>query len=137
MAYSLQEAKIRQLIRNEEVQINVVERRKQIEVESKEVERKEKELQSTIRLPVEAESYRLQTVAEGYKVQTVAVAEAEAERIKKIGTAEANVIALLGKAEAERMRQKAVIYKNYGNAAIMSLVLEALPKVSVLLQYAV
>lgn len=130
LAYSLQEAKIRQRLRNEEVQIDIVERHKQIEIESKEVERKENELQATVRLPAEAESYRLQTLAEGKKVQTVAVAAAEAERIKKIGTAEAEVIALLGKAEAEMMRQKAAVYKTYGNAAVMSLILEALPKIA-------
>lgn len=42
-----------------------MERRKQIEVEAKEVQRKERELNSTVRLPAEAESYRVQTIAEG------------------------------------------------------------------------
>ena len=35
----------------------------------------------------------------------------------------------VGRAEAERMRMKASAYKQYGDAAIMSLVLEALPQV--------
>lgn len=65
LAYELQAAKIRQKIRNEEIQIDVVERRKQIEIEEQEVQRKERELNATVRLPAEAESYRLQTVAEG------------------------------------------------------------------------
>lgn len=56
---------MQQKIRNEEIQIEVVERRKQIEVESKEVQRKERELNATVRLPAEAESYRVQTIAEG------------------------------------------------------------------------
>jgi len=47
------------------MQIEVVERQKQIQVEEKEIARKEKELQSTVRLPAEAEAYRLQTIAEG------------------------------------------------------------------------
>lgn len=42
-----------------------MERRKQIEIEEQEVQRKERELNATVRLPAEAESYRLQTVAEG------------------------------------------------------------------------
>ena len=33
-------------------------------------------------------------------------------------------------AEAERMRMKAAAYKQYGDAAMMSLVLDALPKVA-------
>lgn len=64
------------------------------------------------------------------RTQTVQVAKAEAERMKMIGQAEAAAIAAVGKAEAERMRMKASIYKQYGDAAIMSIVLEALPKVS-------
>ena len=36
----------------------------------------------------------------------------------------------VGRAEAERMRMKASAYKQYGDAAILSLVLEALPQVS-------
>jgi flotillin len=65
LAYELQAAKIRQKIRNEEIQIEVVERRKQIEVEEQEVQRKERELNATVRLPAEAESYRVQMIAEG------------------------------------------------------------------------
>lgn len=65
LAYELQAAKIRQRIRNEEIQIEVVERRKQIEIEEQEVQRKERELNAMVRLPAEAESYRVQMIAEG------------------------------------------------------------------------
>lgn len=130
LAYELQAAKIRQHIRNEEIQIEVVERRKQIEVEAQEVERKERELKATVRLPAEAESYKVQTIAEGKRTQTVEVAKAEGEKIKQIGAAEAYAIESVGKAEAERMRMKAAVYKQYGDAAIMSLVLDALPKIA-------
>lgn len=129
LAYELQAAKIRQRIRNEEIQIDIVERRKQIEIESKEVERKERELKATVRLPADAENYRTQMIAEGKRTQTLEVARADAERIKKIGSAEASAIEMVGKAEAERMRIKAQVYKQYGDAAIMSIVLESLPKV--------
>lgn len=43
----------------------MVERKKQIEVEAQEVLRKERELNATVRLPAEAESYRVQAIAEG------------------------------------------------------------------------
>jgi flotillin len=130
LAYELQAAKIRQKIRNEEIQIEVVERRKQIEIESQEISRKDCELTSTVKLPAEAESYRVQTIAEGKRTQTLEAARADAERIKKIGAAEASAIELVGKAEAERMRIKANVYKQYGEAAIMNIVLEALPKIA-------
>ena len=42
-----------------------MERRKQIEIEEQEIRRKEKELMSTVKLPAEAEAYKVQTIAEG------------------------------------------------------------------------
>jgi flotillin len=66
-----------------------------------------------------------------FRTQTVEVARAEAEKIRLIGGAEATSIEAVGKAEAERMRLKASAYKQYGDAAMLSLVLETLPKVSV------
>jgi len=130
MAYELQAAKIQQRIRNEEIQIQVVERRKQIEIEEQEIKRKEKELISTVRLPAEAEAYKVQTVAEGMRTKTVEAARADGEKIRLIGGAEAKAVEAVGRAEAESMRMKASAYKQYGDAAIMSLVLEALPQIA-------
>lgn len=56
---------MRQRIRNEEIQIEIVERRKQIEIETQEILRKDCELNATVKLPAEAESYRVQAIAEG------------------------------------------------------------------------
>merc|ERR1719431_2493443 len=130
LAYELQAAKIQQRIRNEEIQIQVVERRKQIEIEEQEIKRKEKELFATVRLPAEAEAYKTQTVAEGNRTKTVEAARAEGEKIKLIGGAEAKAVEAVGRAEAESMRMKASAYKQYGDAAVMSLVLEALPSIA-------
>merc|ERR1719510_549799 len=130
LAYELQAAKIQQKIRNEEIQIQVVERRKQIEIEEQEIKRKEKELMSTVKLPAEAEGYKVQTIAEGQRTQTVEGARAEAERVRLIGASEARAIEAVGRAEAEKMRMKASAYKQYGDAAIMALVLEALPQIA-------
>lgn len=130
LAYELQAAKIRQKIRNEEIQIEVVERKKQIEIEAQEVERKERELNATVRLPAEAESYRLQAIAEGKRTQAVEVAMAEGERIKKIGLAEASAIEAVGRAEAQGMMLKANVFKNYEEAAVMALIMDALPKIA-------
>merc|ERR1712213_41028 len=130
LAYELQAAKIQQRIRNEEIQIQVVERRKQIEIEEQEIKRKEKELTATVKLPAEAEAFKVQTVAEGNRTKVVETAKAEGEKIKLIGGAEARAVEAVGKAEAEGMRLKAAAYKNYGDAAVMSLVLEALPSIA-------
>ena len=42
-----------------------MQRRKQIDVESKEIERKDRELEATVRKPTEAEAYKVKTLAEG------------------------------------------------------------------------
>lgn len=42
-----------------------MERKKQIEVEEKEVARKDKELVATVKRPAEAESYKVETIAQG------------------------------------------------------------------------
>ena len=47
-----------------------------------------------------------------------------------IGASEARAIEAVGRAEAEKMRMKASAYKQYGDAAIMALVLEALPQIA-------
>jgi len=130
LAYELQAAKIQQKIRNEEIQIQVVERRKQIEIEEQEIKRKEKELTATVKLPAEAEAFKVQTVAEGNRTRVVETAKAEGEKIKLIGGAEARAVEAVGKAEAESMRLKASAYRQYGDAAVMSLVLEALPAIA-------
>merc|ERR1719175_504669 len=130
LAYELQAAKIQQKIRNEEIQIQVVERRKQIEIEEQEIKRKEKELTATIKLPAEAEAYKVQTLAEGNRTKMVESARADGEKIRLIGAAEARAVEAVGRAEAERMRMKASAYKQYGDAAILALVLEALPQIA-------
>lgn len=56
-------------------------------------------------------------------------AEAEAERIRLIGDAEAQAMEAIGISDAERMRMKAAVYKKYGEAAILNIALNALPKV--------
>lgn len=58
LAYELQAAKIQQRVREEQMQIQVVERIQQILVQEQEILRKEKELEATVRRPAEAEKYK-------------------------------------------------------------------------------
>lgn len=67
LAYELQSAREQQKIRQEEIEIEVVQRKKQIDVEEKEILRMEKELIATVKRPAEAEAYRIQQIAEGEK----------------------------------------------------------------------
>ncbi|KFQ34444.1 Flotillin-2, partial [Mesitornis unicolor] len=130
LAYELQSAREQQKIRQEEIEIEVVQRKKQIDVEEKEIIRMEKELIATVKRPAEAEAYRIQQIAEGEKVKQVLLAQAEADKIRKIGEAEAFVIEAIGMAEAERMKLKAEALQQYGEAAQLALVLDALPEIA-------
>lgn len=64
-----------------------------------------------------------------FRTQTVNAAKAEAEKIRLLGEAEAQALEAIGVSEAERMRMKATVYKKYGQAAILDITLNALPKV--------
>ncbi|VDP72490.1 unnamed protein product [Schistosoma mattheei] len=130
LAYKLQAAKERQKIRKEEVNINIVERRKQIEIEEKGILCTEKNMDATVRRPAEAEAYRLQQIAEGYRSQKILLAQAEADGIRLKGIAKAEAMEAVGRAEAERMRLRAEAYSKYGDAAILNLILDTLPQIA-------
>jgi flotillin len=106
-----------QKIKAEEVQIEIIEKQKRIEVQEQEVKRKERELDATVRKPAEAERYKTQTLAEArkFQLQTEATGEAEAirqqgqaeaDRDKARGLAQADVIKAQGLSEAEADKAK-------------------------------
>ena len=64
LCVSCQAAKTKQRIKEEQMQIRVVERSQQIQVQEQEIIRRERELDATIRKPAEAEKFRLEKIAE-------------------------------------------------------------------------
>merc|ERR1712173_159056 len=91
---------------------------------------KERELDSKVRNPAEAEKYKLETIAEANRQKAVLEAEAEAEAIALKGDAEAFAIEVKAKAEAEQMAKKADAWKEYKEAAMVDMMLQTLPKVA-------
>merc|ERR1712180_553994 len=71
MAYSLQAAKVQAKIKEEEMQVKVVERIQNISIQEQEILRKEKELDSKVKKPAEAEKYRLEKIADAEKQRIV------------------------------------------------------------------
>jgi len=141
LAYALQQNITQQAVKEQEVQVQLVEKRKQIEVQEQEVLRKEKELLATVVKPAEAEQMRIRTLAEATKYQTLTQAEGQAQAIRTIGQAEADatqarglaqaeVIRAQGLAEAEAMEKKAAAWARYNQAAIIQQLIEAMPKVA-------
>ncbi len=152
LAYTLQMNITNQQVKAEEVEVEVVAKRKSIEVQQQEVARREKELDATVRKPAEAERYKVQILAEArqFQLQTEATGEAEAIRQKGLaeadaakarglaeaeilrqkGLAEAEVIRQQGLAEAEATLKKAEAWKEYTQAAIIQQLLDRLPEVA-------
>ena len=130
MAYQLQAAKSRQRIKEEAIQVQVVERSQQIQVMEQEIQRREKELEAKVRQPAAAEKYKMERLAEANRNRMVMEAQAKAEAITLKGQAEAFAIEARAKAEAEQMAKKADAWNEYKEAAIVDMMLEALPKVA-------
>lgn len=82
MAYELQAAKTKQKLREEEMQILVVERQQQILVQEQEILRKEKELDAKVRRPADAEKYQMEVLAEAQRQKAILAAQAAAEALR-------------------------------------------------------
>lgn len=130
LSYDLQRFKMTQLVKAEEVQVGIVEKQKAIELEEKEILRKEKELASVVLKPAEAERQRIEVLAEAEQYRLKAEGVGRAEEIKARGVAEAEVIKEKGLAEAEAMLKKAESWGRYNEAAITELFINVLPQLA-------
>jgi flotillin len=141
LSYDLAKYKVSQAVKREEMQVSVVEKEKLIDLQEKEILRREKELQATVHKSADAEKYRIETLAEAYrlKVQTEAAGEGEAKRVvgfgeaeaqKARGLAEAEVIRAKGEADAAAMSRKAEAWDVYNQAAILQLFIERMPEIA-------
>src|SRR2546422_2593558 len=152
LAYDLQKYKTGQLVKAEEVQVSIIEKQKQIELQQQEILRKQRELEANVQKPADAERYKVETLANARKVQleteaagaasaakakgfaaadvAKATGIAEAEANKARGLAEAAVIEAQGKSTAEAMRAKAESFKEYNEAAVIEMIVRILPELA-------
>ena len=149
LAYVLQQNITNQKVKEEEVQVAVVEKRKQIEVQEQEVMRRERELEATIRKPAEAEQFKIRTLADAKKFQLEVEAEGQSSALRSVGTGEADankarglaqadiiqaqglaqaeIIQAQGLAEATATQKKAEAWEKYTQAAVLQQILNVLP----------
>ena len=109
MAYALQAANVQARIKEEEMQVKVVERQQEIKIQEQECVRRERELDSKIKKPAEAEKFRLEKIAEAEKTKIILQAEAHAESLALKGEAEAFAMEAKARAEAQQMAMKAEV----------------------------
>ncbi len=148
-SYHLEEARAKQEVTEQQMQVQIIERQKQIELEEKEIARRERQYDSEVKKKADADRYAVEQAAEAmkrkqlaeadankYRVEAMAKAEAEKVRVdglakaeaeKAQGEAEAEVIRLKGLAEAEAKEKIAEAYEKYGQAAMLDMILEMLP----------
>ncbi len=138
-----------QLLKAEEVQVSIIEKQKQIELQQHEILRKQRELETNVQKPADAERYKVETLANATKFQleteaagaasaakakgfanadvAKATGIAEAEANKARGLAEAAIIQAQGAATADAMKLKAESFKQYNEAAVIQMIVEMLP----------
>src|SRR5690625_10256 len=137
-AYQLQEAIAKQKVTEERMQAEIVERQKLIELEEREIVRREKQYDAEVKKKADAERYSVEQAAEAekarelrsaeahrFKIEQEGLAHAEAEKAKCFASAE--VILQQGLAEAEAKTKIAEAFELYRKAAIMDMVLDMLP----------
>lgn len=141
LAYDIQKNRTAQELKREEVQISIVDKEQQVVVQEREIQRREKELEATIKRQADAERYKVETEAAATKARAELEAQGQAEAtrlrgqadadvIRVTGSSEAEVTALKGTAEAEAMAKKAASFKQYNQAAVLQVLLEALPEIA-------
>jgi len=139
-------------VKAEEVQVQIIEKQKQIELQQQEILRKQRELEAIVQKPADAERYKVETLANAKKFQleteatgaasatkatgfanadvAKATGIAEAEANKARGLAEAAIIEAQGKATASAMQQKAESFKQYNEAAVIEMIVRVMPEVA-------
>ena len=108
--------------RQQEAEANLIERQREAEAQKYEQEQR-----------ADAEKYQQEKKAEAIKAQADAAMyskQKEAEGIASVGKAEAAAIEAKGIAEAEAMEKKAEAMKKYGQAAMMEMIVKALPEMA-------
>ena len=143
-AYKIQEQEQRKTIEVTSANANIAKAEREAELNAREVEVKKQSLDAEIRAKADAERYRQEQEAQAqlfkrqkeaearhYEQEQAAAAEmkiAEAQRFAR--EQEAEGIAAVGKAEAEGIDKKAEAMKKYGEAAVVEMIMAALPEIA-------
>ena len=154
-AYRIQEQEQRKSIEVTSANANIAKAEREAELKAREVEVKKQTLDAEIRAKADAERYRQEQEAQAqlFKRQKDAEAkrfeqeqeaaaemkiaearrfarEQEAEGIAAVGRAEAEAIRAKALAEAEGIDKKAEAMKKYGEAAVVEMIMAALPEIA-------
>ena len=129
-SYELERFRLSQDLKKEEAKVKLIEKEEAIRIETAEIARKEKELESNVLKPADARKYQIKAEAEAEEYRITAEARGKAEALKLEGIAEAERIKQRGLAEAEAMAKKAQAWEKYNQAAVFETYMKALPELA-------
>jgi len=136
-AFKIEQESQRKTIEAASVDAEIAKSEREVELKEKEALVKERALNAEVRKQADADRYRKEQEAEAELFKRTQDAEAkkieaqkEAEAIKLRGEAEADAIRARGIAEAEAIREKAEAMKQYGDAAIIEMIINRLPEIA-------
>lgn len=129
-AYDLERLKMNQKLKKEEYEVRLIEKDQAIKLEDKEIIRKEKELDSTVKKAADAMKYQTEIEAEAESVRLGTQAKGKALAIKHEGLARAEVVEAQGTAEAKAMEKKAAAWAQYNQAAVYKMFIDVLPELA-------
>ncbi|HEY3357811.1 MAG TPA: SPFH domain-containing protein [Polyangia bacterium] len=129
-AYELERNKMASEIKKSEYDLRLFEKQKAIELEEKEIMRREKELEATVKKPAEAMSVqsRIEAEADAYRKELEAKGKAAGVRLD--GAARADSLRAQGQAEAESLGKKAEAYAHYNRAAMLEMMVKVMPELA-------
>jgi len=130
IAYELERVKMTQQLKMEEARVKMIDKEKAIELETKEIARREKELEATVKKPADAMAYQAKLEAEADAYKKELEAKGKAAGIRLYGNAEAEATAAKGEAEAKVMLKKAESWSNYNDAAAYDTLMRTLPELA-------
>jgi flotillin len=151
-AYHIQEARSKQMVIEEQMRIDLVRKEREIDIEEKEILRREKQYDAEVKKKADADRYSVEQAAEAekarrireaeamqYQIEAEAKAKAEEKRLdglavaeaeKAKGTAQAEVTRLQGLAEAEAKEKLAEAFQKFGEAAVLDIIVKMLPELA-------
>lgn len=149
LAYSVQEAKSQKSVVEEQMQVELVRKQREVDLEQLEIERRERQYDSEVKKKADADRYSVEQAAEADKVRQMRRAEANqfeieaeakaraeekrldgqavADATRAEGLAEAEVVREKGLAEAEAKEKLAEAFEKYGQAAVLDLLATMMP----------
>ncbi|MCE7934538.1 MAG: flotillin family protein [Chlorobi bacterium CHB2] len=151
-AYFIQEARSKQAVTENQMQVELTRKEREIELEEKEIRRRANQYDAEVKKKADAERYAIEQSAEAtklrqmreaealqYRIEAEARAKAEQQRLEGLaqadaerarGTAEADVIRLKGLAEAEAKQKLAEAFEKFGQAAVLDILVKMMPELA-------